>query len=94
MVIIFWLNIGDFLPAQNWRFSPDAMWLISPDANISESSGASTEVEALCDLFRGEGELTYDMAHAFVDRILVYPDERIEIQWKYCDCFSRNEETK
>lgn len=62
--------------------------------NISESSGASTEVEALCDLFRGEGELTYDMAHAFVDRILVYPDERIEIQWKYCDCFSRNEETK
>lgn len=25
--------IGDFIPAQNWRFSPDAMWLISPDAN-------------------------------------------------------------
>lgn len=62
--------------------------------SIMESGSASSEAEAVCNLFRGEESLTYDMAHAFVGRILVYPDERIEIQWKFCDCFSGSRETK
>lgn len=57
----------------------------------SEAEVIFSEMEAVCDAFRGEESLTYDMAHAFVDRILVYPDERIEIQWRFSDCFSSME---
>ena len=35
--------------------------------------------------FRDEKILTYDMAHAFVEKILVYPNERIEIKWRLGD---------
>ena len=52
----------------------------------TEANSAGSELETVCDLFRNEKSLTYDMAHAFVDRILVYPDERVEIQFRFRDC--------
>ncbi|MCR5833183.1 MAG: recombinase family protein [Selenomonadaceae bacterium] len=57
----------------------------------ADEQGVYSELEAVCEAFRDEESLTYDMAHAFVDRILVYPDERIEIQWRFRDCFTENE---
>ena len=45
---------------------------------------AYSEAESACNVFRDEG-LTYEMAHAFIDRILVHSKERIEIQWKFRD---------
>lgn len=56
-----------------------------------DEDGVYSELEAVCEAFRYEKSLTYDMAHAFVDRILVYPDERIEIQWRFRDCFIEDE---
>ena len=56
-------------------------------AKEADENTLNSELEAMCEAFRGKEALTYDMAHAFVDRILVYPDERIEIQWKFRDCF-------
>ena len=50
-----------------------------------------TAFEDVCEVFREEKSLTYDMAHAFVDRILVYPDERIEVQWRFRDCLNGDE---
>ena len=54
----------------------------------TEKNVISPELDAVCDMFREEDTLTYDMAHAFVKRILVYPQNRIEIQWKFRDCFA------
>ena len=54
-------------------------------------NAANSELADICETFRGEESLTYDMAHAFVDRILVYPDERIEVQWRFRDCFKEIE---
>lgn len=35
-------------------------------------------------MFRNAKELTYEMSHAFVDKIVIYPDQRMEIKWKFC----------
>ena len=53
----------------------------------ANENAVNSELTAMCETFRGEESLTYDMAHAFVDRILVYPNERIEVQWRFRDCF-------
>ncbi len=57
----------------------------------ANENAVNSELMAMCETFRGEESLTYDMAHAFVDRILVYPDERIEVQWRFRDCFGEIE---
>lgn len=54
----------------------------------TEKTAIPPELDAVCDIFHGEDTLTYDMAHAFVERILVFPKNRIEIQWKFRDCFA------
>lgn len=46
-----------------------------------------TEREIVCEPFRGENELTYEMAHGFVEKILVYPEEKVEIVWNFRDVF-------
>lgn len=45
------------------------------------------ELNSVCTRFEGADELTHDMAIAFVVHIIVYPDNRIEIKWKFNDCF-------
>ena len=57
------------------------------DLPIKETSVAS-EAEAICRIYRDEDKLTYEMAHAFVDRIIVFQDHRIEIVWRFKDIFS------
>lgn len=57
-------------------------------------SPAYCELDAICEEFSNNDSLTYEMAHAFVDRILVYPEERIEIQWKFRDIFSMSEDNQ
>lgn len=46
------------------------------------------ELDAAVSTFRGEECLTAEMARAFIEKIVAYPEERIEIQWKFKDCFS------
>ena len=58
--------------------------IVSTDFNI-----VSSEIEDICERFCNEKSLTYDMAHAFINRILVYPNERIEIEWRYESLFSK-----
>ncbi|MCR5604811.1 MAG: recombinase family protein [Lachnospiraceae bacterium] len=50
-----------------------------------EETFVSSEKDALCRAFGDEEKLTYEMAHAFVEKIIVYRDERLEIVWKYKD---------
>ena len=54
------------------------------EALKKEDDSAYSEAESACNVFRDEG-LTYEMAHAFIDRILVHSKDRIEIQWKFHD---------
>ena len=55
----------------------------------NEIAGIRSESEAVCEVYRKEKELTYDMAHAFVEKVIIYPDERIEIKWKFKDCLGQ-----
>lgn len=48
---------------------------------------ARTELEAAVSSYRGEECLTAEMARSFIEKIVVYPEEHIEIQWRFKDCF-------
>lgn len=61
------------------------------ESTMTECHVVHTELDDVCKVFREEKSLTYDMAHAFVDRILVYPNERIEIQWRFHRCLTEDE---
>ena len=51
------------------------------------AEGVDSERDMACEEFRDGQELTYEMAHAFVEKILVYKGERLEIVWKFKDVF-------
>ena len=53
-----------------------------------QSPEISSELEAACVTFQNETALTYDMAHAFVDRIVVYAEGNTEIRWRFKDIFA------
>lgn len=50
--------------------------------------GTASEMISTCQMFSGQEELTYEMAHAFVEQITIYRDYRVEITWKFKDCLS------
>lgn len=57
----------------------------------SFTDSAPSPIEKTCNIFKSETALTYELAHAFVDAIYVYPDGRREIEWKFkdfCDCLN------
>ena len=47
-----------------------------------------SELEAACEAYKHEDHLTFDMAHAFVDRIIVGESSDIEIRWRFKDIFA------
>ena len=51
------------------------------------SQGIRSEAEAVCGAFKGEEKLTYDMAHAFVEKLVVKPEGGLEIVWRFKDVF-------
>ena len=54
--------------------------------DISRRASGMEETErfvSVCKRFAGEKRLTWDMVEAFVDRIVVFQDERVEIRWKF-----------
>ena len=54
--------------------------------DISRRASGMEEAEgfvSVCKRFAGEKRLTRDMVEAFVDRIVVFQDERVEIRWKF-----------
>lgn len=58
------------------------------ECKLREEKYFYSEMEAVCNTFKGEA-FSYEMAHAFVDRIVIYPDDRIEIKWKFKDCLEK-----
>lgn len=48
-----------------------------------KSTGFTSEKEAACKIFADMTDLSYDMAHAFIDRIIIYNNERLEIVWRF-----------
>ena len=53
-----------------------------------QSSVMKTKDEELADRFRDAQALTNEMALAFIDTVYVYPDDRIEIKWRFHDPFT------
>ena len=53
--------------------------------NMGEETLISSEADAVCEAFKDVNELTYDMAHAFVEKIIVYRDDRLDIVWRFKD---------
>lgn len=58
-----------------------------PEKDNSVPDGEGTLLRSVCDIYKDATELTYEMTHAFIERIYVYPDGHIEIVWKFKDCF-------
>ena len=57
------------------------------DELMQDKQDVLSELEANCRAFSNSEELTSDMVRAFVDKIYVFPDQRIEIRWRFKDCF-------
>ena len=51
------------------------------------AEGVNSERDVACEEFRDGQELTYEMAHAFIEKILVYTGERLEIVWRFKDVY-------
>ena len=46
-------------------------------------SGADTRLIEVCSSSKGVEKLTHDLAHAFIKAIYIYPEDRVEIEWKF-----------
>ena len=55
--------------------------------------GVYSEAEAACKAYETEKRLTYDMAHAFIEKVIIHPEDQIEIKWRFKDVFADNSET-
>ena len=62
--------------AENERAVKEAM----PD---SPKTDADTRLIDVCNSSKGVDRLTHDLAYAFIKGIYVYPEERVEIEWKF-----------
>lgn len=49
----------------------------------SPKSDVDTRLIEVCNRSKGVEKLTHDLAHAFIKAIYVYPDDRVEIEWKF-----------
>ena len=52
------------------------------------SSESNSKLEVVVSTYRGEEHLTSDMARAFIEKIVIYQEEKLEIQWRFKECFS------
>ena len=46
-------------------------------------SDADTRLIEVCSSSKGVEKLTHDLAHAFIKAVYVYPEDKIEIEWKF-----------
>ena len=51
-----------------------------PDFPKSE---ADTHLIEVCNSSKGVEKLTHDLAHAFIKAVYIYPEDRVEIEWKF-----------
>lgn len=51
-----------------------------------------SELEMAVSAYREADHLTSDMAQAFIEKIVIHQEERIEIQWRFSDCFLNEED--
>lgn len=56
-----------------------------------EINGICSEADAICEAFKGARELTYDMAHAFIEKIIVCRGDRLEIVWRFKNTLKESE---
>ena len=62
--------------AENEKEVKEAM----PDFPESE---VDTRLIEVCNSSKGVEKLTHDLAHAFIKSVYVYPEDRVEIEWKF-----------
>lgn len=55
----------------------------------SEQSCSDSRLEAVCNKYRDSSVLTYELAHSFVQSILIHGHENIEIVWKFEDFITK-----
>ncbi|MBQ8085196.1 MAG: recombinase family protein [Lachnospiraceae bacterium] len=65
--------------------------MVAVEHDDQEEEYNIAELSSVCRRFAEADELTHDMAKAFVDNIIVYPDNRLEIKWRFNDCFIDNQ---
>lgn len=72
----------------------DAIRTIEEDAGKLEESLSETdsELEAAASAYMEADYLTSDMARAFIEKIVIYQEEQIDIKWRFKDCFVSDEE--
>lgn len=56
------------------------------------ASETDSELETAISLYKKEDHLTSDMVRAFIEKIIVYQEEKIGIKWRFYDCFSGEED--
>ena len=49
----------------------------------SPKSEVNTRCIEACNSSKGVEKLTHDLAHAFIKAIYVYPEDKVEIEWKF-----------
>ena len=57
-----------------------------------EERPSASEQSAACETFRDAESLTYAIAHAFVEKVIIYPGNRMEIKMKFKDPIISGEE--
>lgn len=62
---------------------------IQKNEEARELNGFSSEsgLETAVSTYRGEKHLVFGMAQAFIEKIIIYQEEKIEIQWLFKECF-------
>lgn len=72
---------------EDWIYRRGDVYLANAKQRIAnlESLEEFAPQTSQLDRFLNEPSLTYDMAHAFVEAVYIYPDGTTEICWKFKD---------
>ena len=67
-----------------YRRREDDKYRIEIDPEAAEDDGVRDAVSTM-KKYSGETELSRDSVEAFIDKVLIYDPEHIEIRWKFPD---------
>jgi DNA invertase Pin-like site-specific DNA recombinase len=80
------------LDAEFARLTRTGTVLAEEAKKLAEMKAINEERRSIAELVACENTLTRPFAEALIDRVLVYPGERIKIEWKFADRFDNNTE--
>jgi len=58
------------------------------EALESERPSSDGPLDSACCRYAGTTELTWELVHAFLEAIYVFPNDQVELKWKFKDCFN------